>query len=364
MANSSTSGSFDRLVFPKDTNQFGVWKDLIVGHLRQKSAAMRREAIVKGLAEPAFGFEDLLRTNCEIPRPMDDGDEEAQRAYRFQQVTLGDQDAYIRALLSQTLPRSYLESLRSSFNDNTRRMAATGYSSVGELILCVKEARNRINRQSRDALNGVTMIPNQYAAMKVLSLFPSQYWGNHVEYSSGTFHLDRVESLLRNVFMEKSRSQIEAMQSTAMPANHSRASQHLGKRKARNTDRRNEDCFYCDGNYNKDGLFHMKRDCPKMLEDRSLGLMRANIYVKGTHVVVPSRTVGVAHARGTKKGAKTKARTVRAEIPVDVALLQPISKPKRVAAALAKQAEPGPSRSDTLTPEQAKADEDALMLEY
>ncbi|KAL4170537.1 hypothetical protein KRP22_008646 [Phytophthora ramorum] len=96
MANSSTSGSFDRLVFPKDTNQFGVWKDLIVGHLRQKSAAMRREAIVKGLAEPAFGFEDLLRTNCEIPRPIDDGDEEAQRAYRFQQVTLGDQDAYIR----------------------------------------------------------------------------------------------------------------------------------------------------------------------------------------------------------------------------------------------------------------------------
>ncbi|KAL4170536.1 hypothetical protein KRP22_008645 [Phytophthora ramorum] len=139
---------------------------------------------------------------------------------------------------------------------------AMDFKSVGELILCVKEARSRINRQSRDALNGVTMIPNQYAAMKVLSLFPSQYWGNHVEYNSGTFHLDRVESLLRNVFMEKSRSQIEAMQSTAMPANHARASQHLGKRKARNTDRRNEDCFYCDGKYNKDGLFHMKRDCP------------------------------------------------------------------------------------------------------
>uniref|UniRef100_H3GGA0 Uncharacterized protein n=1 Tax=Phytophthora ramorum TaxID=164328 RepID=H3GGA0_PHYRM len=359
MANNSTSGLFDRLVFPMDTNQFGVWKDLIVGHLRQKSEAMHREAIVKGLAEPAFGFEDLLRTNCKIPRPMDDGDEEAQRAYRFQQVTLGDQDAYIRALLSQTLPRSYLESLRSSFNDNTLYVAwqrldtvygdsnaqgmakllarfdaalAMDFKSVGELILCVKEARNRINRQSRDALNGVTVIPNQ------------------------------VESLSRNVFMEKSRSQIEAMQSTAMPANHARASQHLGKRKARNTDRRIEDCFYCDGKYNKDGLFHMKRDCPNMLEDRSLGLMRSKIYVKGSRVAVPPRTVGVAHARGTKKGAKKKARTVRAGIPVDVALLQPISKPKRVAAALAKQAEPGPSRSDTLLPEQAKADEDALML--
>uniref|UniRef100_H3H7D4 Uncharacterized protein n=1 Tax=Phytophthora ramorum TaxID=164328 RepID=H3H7D4_PHYRM len=41
---------------------------------------------------------------------------------------------------------------------------------------------------------------------------------------------------------------------------------------------------------------------------------------------------------------------------------RPGRKPKRVAAAQAKQAEPGPSRSDTLTPEQAKADEDALML--
>ncbi|OWZ14858.1 hypothetical protein PHMEG_00011592 [Phytophthora megakarya] len=50
------------------------------------------------------------------------------------------------------------------------------------------------------------MIPNQYAAIKVLSLFPSQYWGNNVDYTSEGFHLDKVEVLLRNVFMDKNKS--------------------------------------------------------------------------------------------------------------------------------------------------------------
>ncbi|KAG6623369.1 uncharacterized protein IUM83_06223 [Phytophthora cinnamomi] len=185
----NASNPFDRLVFPSDTKQFGVWKDLIVGHLRQKSAAMRREALVKGLVEPAFAYEDLLRTSCEIPRPMDTDDAEAQRTYKWQLANLSEQDTYIRSLLNQTLPRSYMESLRVSFNDeslpvawkrletvfgqsNAQGMAAMiarfdealamDFASVGELILRVKEARNRINRQSREALDGVTMIPNQH----------------------------------------------------------------------------------------------------------------------------------------------------------------------------------------------------------
>ncbi|KAE9214072.1 hypothetical protein PF005_g9970 [Phytophthora fragariae] len=37
--------------------------------------------------------------------------------YDWQQVVLSDQDSYIRSLLSQTLPRVYLESLRVSFNE-------------------------------------------------------------------------------------------------------------------------------------------------------------------------------------------------------------------------------------------------------
>ncbi|GMF37177.1 unnamed protein product [Phytophthora fragariaefolia] len=199
MASNGAGNPFDRLVFPKDTKQFSVWKDLIIGHLRQKSAALRREAMHK---------------------------------YKWQQVILNDQDTYIRTLLSQTLPRSYLESLWVSFNDerlpaalkrletvfgqsNAQGMAtliaqfddalAKDFESVGQLILCVKEARNQINRQSREALGNVT---NQYAAIEVLSLFPSQYWGNHVDYTSGGFQLDRIEALLRNVFTYKSRSQI------------------------------------------------------------------------------------------------------------------------------------------------------------
>ncbi|KAG6612370.1 uncharacterized protein IUM83_10646 [Phytophthora cinnamomi] len=257
----NASNPFDRLVFPSDTKQFGVWKDLIVGHLRRKSAAMRREALVKGLVESAFAYEDLLRTSCEIPRPMDTDDAEAQRTYKWQLANLSEQDTYIRSLLNQTLPRSYMESLRVSFNDESLPVAWKRLETVfvGELILRVKEARNRINRQSREALDGVTMIPN---------------YG---------FHLDKVEELLRNVFMNKSRREIEAMQAVVVLANHVRASQHLGKRKARVVEwKREDECFYCEGRYNRDGLAHMKRDCPAMKKDRSLGVYRTNIFKSPT----------------------------------------------------------------------------------
>ncbi|GMF67067.1 unnamed protein product [Phytophthora fragariaefolia] len=54
MASNGAGNPFDRLAFPKDTKQFGVWKDLIIGHLRQKSAALRREAMMKCQDEPAL----------------------------------------------------------------------------------------------------------------------------------------------------------------------------------------------------------------------------------------------------------------------------------------------------------------------
>ncbi|OWZ17450.1 hypothetical protein PHMEG_0008608 [Phytophthora megakarya] len=54
------------------------------------------------------------------------------------------------------------------------------FSSVGQLIVRMTEPRNRISRQSPENLKGVTMILNQYAAIKVLSLLPSQYWENNV----------------------------------------------------------------------------------------------------------------------------------------------------------------------------------------
>ncbi|KAG6623875.1 uncharacterized protein IUM83_02079 [Phytophthora cinnamomi] len=355
----NASNPFDRLVFPSDTKQIGMWKDLIVGHLRQKNAAMRREALVKGLVEPAFAYENLLRTSCEIPRPMDTDDAEAQRTYNWQLANLSEQDTYIRSLLNQTLPRSYMESLRVSFNDeslpvawkrletvlgqsNEQGMAAMiarfdealamDFASVGELILRVKEARNRINRQSREALNGVTMIPNQYAAMKVLALFPSLYWGNQVDYTNGGFHLDKVEALLRNVSMNKSRREIEAMQAVVVPANHARASQHLGKCKARAVERKREDeCFYCEGHYNRDDLAHMKRDCPAMKKDRSLGVYRTNIFKSPTL----QKPVPVAHVKGSKR---------------------PPGKGQGDARRNSER-----RHSDTLTPEQAKADVDALM---
>ncbi|KAF4138371.1 hypothetical protein GN958_ATG12437, partial [Phytophthora infestans] len=311
--------------------------------------------MLKGQEKPAFKYEELLVTSCEVPRPMEyDEDPEKKRNYDWQMVVLSDQDSYIRSLLSQTLPEvSFngedlpvaLKRLEAHYGQsNAQGMVALitefdealamDFASVGELIVRVKETRNRINRQSRENLKGVTMIPNQYAAVKVLSLFPTQYWGNHVDYSNEGFHLDKVEALLRNVFMDKSRGQIDAMQAQTVPP--------LGKRKARVDEPKKR----------KRG----RADCPKRAQDRSQGLMRNSIFVKGKRVDVPSNSVGVAHVKGEKKG-KREAKAKREEIPADVALLQPISKLNIVATVSATQSNGG----STLSAEQAKMDTDELM---
>ncbi|KAF4148653.1 hypothetical protein GN958_ATG02133 [Phytophthora infestans] len=84
--------------------------------------------------------------------------------------------------------------------------------------------------------------------------------------------------------------------------------------------------------------------------------MRSSIFVKGKSVDAPSNSVGVAHVKEEKKGKK-KAKAKREQIPADVTLLQPISKPNIVVAVNATQSSGG----STLTAEQAKMDTDELM---
>jgi hypothetical protein len=390
-ANNEGNKAVNRFLFPKDVRQFSMWEDLIIGHLCQKSTALAREVMLKGQEKPAFKYEVFLVTSCIVSRPIDTDDATLMRNYDWQQVVLSDQDSYIRSLLSQTLPRGYLELLRVSFNEEALPVAwkrleshygqsnAQGtvtmmtdfdaalkmnFDSVGQLMVRVKETRNRINRQSRENLKGVTMIPNQLAAIKVLSLFPSQYWGNQVDYRSDGFHLDKVEALLRNVFMNKSRSQIEAMHAQPVPVNYTATNRPLGKCKGRAEEARPKiggECFYCDGRYNRDGETHRKVDCPKMQKGRSQGLMRSNIFVTGTKIQLPGKSIGVAHVKGTKTGAKKKGKVRREEIPAEVALLQPISKLRIAATVKASTPEPGPSTSPTLTSEQEQCDGDELM---
>ncbi|KAE9174554.1 hypothetical protein PF005_g25809 [Phytophthora fragariae] len=64
-----------------------------------------------------------------------------------------------------------------------------------------------------------------------------------------------------------------------------------------------------------------------MQKDRSQGLMRSNIFVKGTRVQTPAKSVGVAHVKGTTAGSKKMVKN-QCQIPAEVALLQPISTPK------------------------------------
>ncbi|OWZ22115.1 hypothetical protein PHMEG_0003232 [Phytophthora megakarya] len=172
-------------------------------------------------------------------------------------------------------------------------------SCVKKLAVSVKGTRNRINRQSRENLKGVPMIPNQ----------------------------------------------------------------PLGKRKwEENPKKKGAECSYCEGRYNRDGETHRKDDCPKMKKDRSIGLVRTSIFVKGKGVKVPPKSVGVSHVKGEKKGSKKKDKPMREEIPADVALMQPISKVEVAAVVKSTPQEPESGYGAKLTSEQAQQDADELMM--
>ncbi|OWZ14654.1 hypothetical protein PHMEG_00011839 [Phytophthora megakarya] len=278
--------------------------------------------MLKGQEKPAFKYEDLSVANCVVPRPMDDTDTEKMRKYDWQMVFLSDQDSYIRSLLSQTLPRG---------QSNAQGMAAhvaefdkaleMNFSSVGQLIVRVKVTRNRINRQSRENLKRVKMILNQYAAIKVMSLFPSQYWGNNVDYTSEGFHLDKVEALLWNVFMDKSKSQNQAMQARIVPANYVASHRPLDKR--------------------------------KWEDPRRKGVNASTVKVGTTEMVKLTEML--------TKGSKEKAKPTREEFPADVALMQPISKVEIAAVVKSTPQDPEAGYGTTLTSEQAQQDAEELM---
>ncbi|KAL3665624.1 hypothetical protein V7S43_009658 [Phytophthora oleae] len=100
--------------------------------------------------------------------------------------------------------------------------------------------------------------------------------------------------------MNESRNDIQALQRTAVPANHARSSRYVGKRKTRPSDK----CFYCEGQYNRNDTPHRRVDCPKRLKDVALGVQRSNIFAKGSYDAQAKKAVGVAHAKAKKSAPK------------------------------------------------------------
>ncbi|OWY92296.1 hypothetical protein PHMEG_00038762 [Phytophthora megakarya] len=179
MASNDESKTPNRLVFPKDARHFDVGKDLIVRHLRQKCTALAREAMLKGQERPAFKYLESLRTSF--------NEEDLPGAWKRLEAHYGQSDAQEMTALVAELDKA-LE---------------MDFSSVGQLIVRVRETRNRVAGES-DGSNDDS----------------ESYGGNNVDYTSEGFHLDKVEALLRNVFMDKSKNQIQAMQDRIVPANY------------------------------------------------------------------------------------------------------------------------------------------------
>ncbi|OWZ08247.1 hypothetical protein PHMEG_00019242 [Phytophthora megakarya] len=137
--------------------------------------------------------------------------------------------------------------------------------------------------------------------------------------------------------MDKSKSHVQAMQARIVSANYVASYRSLGNRKWEDEPKKKGgECFYCEGQYNRDGETHRKAACRKMKNDRSIG--------------------GSFSCEVEKKGSKKKSKPMREEIPANVALMQPI---KKLRLRLWRKQEPG--YGTTLTSEQTQQDADELM---
>ncbi|KAK1938265.1 hypothetical protein P3T76_009415 [Phytophthora citrophthora] len=117
-------------------------------------------------------------------------------------------------------------------------------------------------------------------------------------YSSQGFCLGKVEALLRNVFMNKSSSEIQAMTSVStVPVHHAKNRGSFSKRKIQKSD----ECFYCDGRYNRNDRPHRRVDCPAKQRDEAMGCHRSNIFQK-------AKEIGVAHVKSKSGASKKKVR--------------------------------------------------------
>ncbi|KAF4148654.1 hypothetical protein GN958_ATG02134 [Phytophthora infestans] len=90
---------------------------------------------------------------------------------------------------------------------------AMDFALVGELIVRVKKTWNRCGRE-------------------VPVTVPNPILGIPLDYSSEGFHLNKVEALLRNVFMDRSRGQIDALLAQTVPVSYAASNNPLDKCKA------------------------------------------------------------------------------------------------------------------------------------
>ncbi|RHY05604.1 hypothetical protein DYB25_013430 [Aphanomyces astaci] len=228
---------------------------------------------------------------------MDDCDAlEIEKDKRFYYLKM--QETFIRGLFGKVLPADFLVQLQGTINSPTLQLHEVwamlereyGQSSldvstalysefislptkpfnrVTELVKHMRSLQNQLNELARKNL-GEIMISDYHVSQALVAALPSGYFGSSVIQTHDGFKLPVIETMLKQIFSNKSSKDIAAMSKLTV----------MGERKrpiAVNQAKVNEvkktkvssytECFYCHGTANVYGTSHMKATCPLRISD-------------------------------------------------------------------------------------------------
>ncbi|KAG7376643.1 hypothetical protein PHYPSEUDO_013017 [Phytophthora pseudosyringae] len=253
---------------------------------------------------------------------------------------------YTWSLLNQTLSIGYLALLRVSFNDESLSVALkrleghhgqynsqARYTMIAEFD--VAHGFGFYVRGTADRPREKDARSNQPAVVEEIEEVPM------IQNNRGRLHLIKVDALLHNVFMDKTRGQIQAMQAQPVSGNYVATTSH--------------------GASGHGGLMSTRSTGSVSIGPHH-GVDADQHHCHGQECESPNEISGICLCEKANDGAKKNPKPKREGIPLDVVLLQSISELKIAAVVRASVPEIVPSNNRTMmTLEQVQHDTDEMM---
>ncbi|RLO10881.1 hypothetical protein DYB28_009458, partial [Aphanomyces astaci] len=172
------------------------------------------------------------------------------------------------------------------------------FKCVSDLIKRMRSLQNQLNELYSKNI-GVPLISEYQISQAVVAALPHEYFGSNVNQTTDGFKLSTIETLVKQVFSDKSSEAIANM-SSKRPKREVHVNQAKVHRKQANKRKSTaySKCFYCHGTANVDGKGHLKADCALLKSDLSKGIARKNFKEVPAKRIKVSTNTAVATAKG------------------------------------------------------------------
>ncbi|RHY54044.1 hypothetical protein DYB30_008290 [Aphanomyces astaci] len=313
---------------------FTAWKARIIAHLNSKSTEDDYKRVMDDKKPLNLAHSDWLQFKpiindvdvaADMPPSTTAASLEAEKMKRFYYLRM--QESLIRSLFGKVLPNEFLIQLPGTINNPDLNLSdvwarlereyaqssldvsttlylefitlpTKPFKCVSDLIKRMRSLQNQLNELYSKNI-GVPLISDYQISQAVVAALPHEYFGSNVNQTTDGFKLSTIETLVKQVFSDKSSEAIANMSSKRpkREVHVNQAKVHRNQANKRKSTAYSE-CFYCHGTANVDGKGHLKADCALLKSDLSKGIARKNFKEVPAKRIKVSTNTAVATAKG------------------------------------------------------------------